>query len=99
GSRMFPHFGRASCSHRVEKSEMCAGTRRKVFSSFVSGVRCEMTVDGDRDVTSHQARTRLRPTSKTTAASAFFLVAFTFVFGKTHFITKARAIHLPALAK
>jgi hypothetical protein len=58
-----------------------------------------MTVDGDRDVTSHQARTRLRPTSKTTAASAFFLVAFTFVFGKTHFITKARAIHLPALAK
>jgi hypothetical protein len=48
-----------------------------------------MTVDGDRDVTSHQARKRLRPTSKTTAASAFLLVVFTFVLGQTHFIRKA----------
>jgi hypothetical protein len=63
---------------------MCAGTRRRVFSSWVIGTRCGMTRDGEGDVTAHQARTPVSAAKDTTAASAVLLVAF--VLGQRHCI-------------
>jgi len=51
----------------------------------------------DGDVTAHQARTPLRPTSDTTAASAFLIVVF--LLGRRHCIEGEQAIHLPALMR
>jgi hypothetical protein len=48
-----------------------------------------MTVDGDGDVTAHQAGTPLRPTSKMIALSAFLLAVFTLATVQRHFIEKA----------
>ena len=98
GGRTLPHFGRASGSDTGENSEICAGTRRRVFSNCASGVGCGMTRDAE--FTPHQAlctRAPLRTASDINVASAFLPVVFALV--QRHCIGMPVAIRLPALAK
>src|ERR1700676_1879109 len=84
GGRTSPHFATASGSDTGENSEICAGARRRVCSSCVSGTSCGTTRNGEADVTAHQARTPLRPASDTAATRAFLNVVF--VLGQRHCI-------------
>ena len=92
GGRTLPHFGRARGSDTGENSEICAGTRRRDFSSSVSGERCGTMVEDGRDP---QAKATPRAASDMAAAIASLEVL---QLGQTHRITGVRAIQPPECA-
>jgi hypothetical protein len=76
---------------------MCAGTRRRFFSSCESGIRGGMAVDVE--VIAHHAETPLSAATNTAAANGAGCTFLTFVLGQRHFIPSYMAIRLPAFNK
>jgi len=91
-----PHLGRARGSDTGENSEICAGTRSRLFSSCVSGGLCG--ISRDAGTMAHHRRTPARTANHTPIVSALLFAVFALGHWERHRIGVLRAIPLPASA-